>query len=147
MIFLDVQMLRYMLPIMTEKADMLIFFGVEYVIMLANMLTNTLKYGVHYYDNVNGGDWEDKGLIMFYIEVISGKFIGFEIYHDTYTVFRFVKIGSIPLFLLYHSLSLWSTSILAAGHLPPGGFSIPTHSRCHQLSSRSTHYFPHCNTS
>jgi hypothetical protein len=69
---IDVCMLRYTLPILLAGPNMLIFFGVEYVILAANLLTNCAKYIVHSRDAARGQPWEEKSMYLFYLEVFSG---------------------------------------------------------------------------
>ena len=78
---IDMLMLEFAIEsVLTHGVGGIVLFGSEYAILLASCLNSILKYFVMVYDlrraRTRGGDdapvWENKGMYMFYIELITG---------------------------------------------------------------------------
>lgn len=69
---IDAIMVRYTLPIILARADVTLFFGVEYIMLSVHLLHDACKYMIQLQDaGREGPPSESKSVKLFYLEFMT----------------------------------------------------------------------------
>jgi len=72
LLLLDAAALQYAVGVTLSKGpSVLLYFGFEYVILASATVSTIVKYGLYMGDMMMDGRWDNKGLYVFYLELVT----------------------------------------------------------------------------
>eukprot|EP00240_Pyramimonas_obovata_P005544 CAMPEP_0118938990 /NCGR_PEP_ID=MMETSP1169-20130426/27654_1 /TAXON_ID=36882 /ORGANISM="Pyramimonas obovata, Strain CCMP722" /LENGTH=323 /DNA_ID=CAMNT_0006883141 /DNA_START=213 /DNA_END=1181 /DNA_ORIENTATION=+ len=72
LLFIDALFLQYAVGVTLARGpSVLLYFGFEYVILASATVSTIVKYSLYAADTIVDGRWENKGLYVFYLELVT----------------------------------------------------------------------------